>query len=209
MDVSTSRGGQRPRSRAAGRTRWTAAAVWWGLGAVSCAATGDAVPAAVPSDLPVQSKAPDEVLHDNPDWRARYREVHIEPEAIRALVDAPPGARVVILYGVWCPDSRYAVPVLWRAFDEARERADEAPSAEGGDSGLPFEVVHVDVDEDKASSTFDLAPYDLKYVPTVIVYRQGEEVGRIVETAPNGVLTDFINLLYGSTTGVVSARDDL
>jgi hypothetical protein len=46
-------------------------------------------------------------------------------------------------------------------------------------------------------------------VPTFIVVRGGREVGRIVESSPNGVESDLLALLTGKAQGVISTRKDL
>jgi hypothetical protein len=88
------------------------------------------------------------------------------------------------------------VPRLWRALDEV-----------GG--LVPFEIEYLAVDRDKAEPADLVAAYDLRYVPTFVVRRGGEEVGRIVESSPNGVEVDLLALLTGEAAGVVTGRDDL
>ena len=49
----------------------------------------------------------------------------------------------------------------------------------------------------------------VQYLPTFIVRRDGHEVGRIVETAPNGIEHDLLALLTGKAHGVLTTRQDL
>ncbi|MFY0532158.1 TlpA family protein disulfide reductase [Nannocystis pusilla] len=77
---------------------------------------------------------------------------------------------MTVIFGTWCGDSRREVPRLWRALDAA-----------GPD--LPFTLKYVGVDRQKTAPGFDKEGLDLRYVPTVIVVRDGREVGRIVERA--------------------------
>lgn len=131
-----------------------------------------------------------------PEWVEA--EVGAEPEAAAShgLAAVPPGAEVTVILGTWCSDSRREVPRLWRALDEA-----------GGT--VPFKISYIGVDSDKKEPAAEIAAAGLRYVPTLIVRRDGREVGRIVESAPHGVERDLLALLDGSAHGVVSGRDDL
>lgn len=130
-----------------------------------------------------------------PAWRTARQDATPDPEASRQLGEVEPGAQVDIYVGTWCGDSRREVPRLWSAFDLAGE--------------LPFEVSYVAVDRAKEAPDGLLDGVDLAYVPTIVVSRDGEEVGRIVESAPDGVETALLELLRGERTGVITGRTDL
>jgi hypothetical protein len=107
---------------------------------------------------------------------------------------------VTVFLGTWCSDSKRELARLWRAFDDLM-----------GTSGreAPFAVRYVAVARDKQEPAELTAGRDLHYVPTFVVEREGREVGRIVETAPQGIERDLLALLDGSAQGVLSARGDL
>lgn len=130
-----------------------------------------------------------------PAWRTAREEAAPDPEVSRQLAEVDPGAQVTVYLGTWCGDSRREVPRMWAAFDIAGE--------------LPFEVRHVAVDRAKEAPGDLLHGVDLEYVPTIVVTRDGEEVGRIVESAPGGVESDLLALLRGERAGVISGRPDL
>jgi hypothetical protein len=65
------------------------------------------------------------------------------------------------------------------------------------------------VDRDKHEPRDLIANQDLRFVPTIIVRRNGEELGRIVEESPQGIEIDLLAILRGDQTGWVSAREDL
>jgi hypothetical protein len=131
-----------------------------------------------------------------PEWVEAEVAAQPEAAAAHALAAVPSGAAVTVLLGTWCSDSRREVPRLWRALDEA-----------GG--SVPFAISYIGVDQDKKEPAAEIAAAGLRYVPTLIVRRDGREVGRIVESAPHGVERDLLALLDGSAHGVVSGRDDL
>lgn len=128
----------------------------------------------------------------HPEWV--QSEVAAVPDAgaARALAAIEPGAEVTVFLGTWCSDSAREVPRLWRALDEA-----------GG--AVPFQIHYVGIDRQKKEPSAPLANYEIEFVPTFIVSRQGHEVGRIVETPPHGVEQDLLALLSGKSHGVLSA----
>lgn len=131
-----------------------------------------------------------------PDWVAQVVASEIDSAAAQALVAVPPGAEVTILFGTWCGDSRREVSRFWRVLDEV-----------GGEVGFPYRLIGVS--RDKTGPTELVAGQDLRYVPTFIVRRDGVEVGRIVESSPNGLETDLLALLEGRAQGLLTLREDL
>jgi thiol-disulfide isomerase/thioredoxin len=130
-----------------------------------------------------------------PEWVAEQVAAQIDSGDALALASVPPGAEVTVFLGTWCSDSRREVARFWRALDET-----------GG--LVPFEIRWVGVDRDKEEPAELLDGVHVLYVPTFIVRRDGEEVGRIVEESPHAIETDLLALLEGRAGGVVTARDD-
>lgn len=126
-----------------------------------------------------------------PRWVEAAVEAEVDADAARALAAVPDGARVTVLLGTWCPDSRREVSRLWRALDETG-------------SMVPFEVEYVGVDRDKRDPAGRAAAAGLLYVPTFVVERDGREVGRIVEESPASVEEDLLALLTGEASGVLT-----
>jgi len=175
---------------------------------LSCASTAAAGPTEPPPPPPAgesagESAAPavdalvgpltrEQVEAAHPDWVQSEVAASPDPDAARALATIEPGAEVTVFLGTWCGDSAREVPRLWRALDEA-----------GGT--VPFQVHYVGVDRQKKEPAAPIANYEIQFVPTFIVLREGREVGRIVETAPHGVERDLLALLSGTSRGVLSA----
>lgn len=128
----------------------------------------------------------------HPDWMQSEVAASPDREAARALAAVEPGAEVTVFLGTWCGDSVREVPRLWRALDEA-----------GGI--VPFQIHYVGVDRQKKEPAAPIANFEIEFVPTFIVSRQGREVGRIVEESPHGVERDLLALLSGKAQGVLSA----
>lgn len=135
---------------------------------------------------------PAEVEQRIPSWK---NDDELDAGAVRGLQSVPPGAEVTVYLGTWCPDSREQVPRLWRAVAAA--------------GAVPFTISYLGVDESKSAPGLDRAAVDLRYTPTVVVKRGGQEVGRIVEKTRDPIERELWLLLDGQKTGVVTTRTDL
>ena len=131
-----------------------------------------------------------------PDWAMAESESSPDPEACRALASVERGADVIVFLGTWCGDSRREIPRLWKALDLAGR-------------AVPFEIHYIGVDRDKTEPGGRPAGDGVRYVPTFIVHRNGQEVGRIVEQSPAGIEKDLLALLTGQARGVITSRTDL
>lgn len=131
-----------------------------------------------------------------PDWIEAEVLARPDLESAYSLSSALSGAEVTVLLGTWCSDSRRELARLWRAFDEA---------------GIldPAELRYVGVDREMVEPEEWVAGQNLQLVPTFLVSRQGVEIGRIVELAPNGIEKDLLSLLLGESTGVISGSDQI
>ncbi len=137
----------------------------------------------------------EEIEAAHPGWVHATVEAEIDVGAAQALTAVEPGAQVTVFLGTWCSDSRREVPRLWRVLDQV-----------GG--LVPFDVDYVAVDRSKKEPAELVAGVDLRYVPTFVVRRGFEEVGRVVEIAPHGIENDLLALLSGEATGILTGRDD-
>lgn len=131
-----------------------------------------------------------------PDWAQSEAESAPDATACQGLAAVEPGADVTVFLGTWCDDSRREVPRLWKALDLA------GPA-------VPFEIHYIGVDRDKNEPSGRPAEDDVRYVPTFIVRRNGQEIGRIVEHSPAGIERDLLALLTGQSHGLITSRTDL
>lgn len=141
-----------------------------------------------------------EVEAHQPEWVAAEVEAQPDAEAGAALAAVEPGAALTVYLGTWCSDSRRELARLWRALDDAGVFSED---------DLPFTLEYLALDRDKREPSGRAAAAGVEYVPTFVVSRGGEEVGRVVEVAEQGIERDLLALLTGAATGVLSGRDDL
>ena len=131
-----------------------------------------------------------------PDWVAATVEAQPDLEAALGLADLAGDAEVSVFFGSWCSDSKRELSRLWKALDLV-----------GGDVGFP--IRYIAVDRSKSEPAEVLGGREILYVPTLVVERDGVEIGQIIEQSPNGVEIDLLALLSGESSGWISARSDL
>ncbi len=82
---------------------------------------------------------------------------------------------------------------MWKTFDVAGKE-------------LPFEVTYVGLDEQFRAEGVDLAAHDIRNIPTIIVSRDGAEVGRFIEKSEQSAGKELLALLDGSKKGILSTN---
>ena len=115
-----------------------------------------------------------------PAWEEAARRWRPDPEVVRSLAAADP-ARIEVYFGSWCPDSAAHVPPLLAALDAA--------------ANPHLALVLVALDRAKHEPGGRARARGIERVPTVIVLRDGHEVGRIVETPRTTMDRDVAALL--------------
>ena len=104
-----------------------------------------------------------------------------EPEFAEQVLEASKICPVMVdFWADWCPPCSALTPVLERV----------AKAYDGA-----FRLAKVEVDE---GDNMRLAGrYGLRGFPTVILFRDGEEVGRFNSARPDGWVSDFLNERLG------------
>jgi dipeptidyl aminopeptidase/acylaminoacyl peptidase/thiol-disulfide isomerase/thioredoxin len=130
-------------------------------------------------------------VYENLDgWDETYFNYSPDGEVLSHLKDLMSGVEMVCVIGTWCPDCQREIPRLWKILDTISYPLAHVKTYAVGSSrftrGMPIPP--------KALKWSDEVKdwYDIKAVATIIVTRDGEELGRIIE-APDGSLE--VNLL--------------
>lgn len=97
------------------------------------------------------------------------------------------GLRIDVFMGTWCGDSRREVPRFYKILDEWSSPAEN------------IRLINVDKTPEayKKSPTHEEQGKLIHRVPTFIVYRNGEEIGRIVESPVTSLEMDLLQILKG------------
>ena len=88
-----------------------------------------------------------------------------------------PNYTIVIFLGTWCDDSHYWIPKLIKLLQTINY-----PSTK---------LTIYGVDRAKATKTGENIKYGIKFVPTIILLKDGKEAGRITESPQNGLEADM------------------
>ncbi len=86
---------------------------------------------------------------------------------------------IQVFFGSWCGDSQDQLPNFVKLQDQAKIKR----------------VEYFALNRKKYMPKMDTSFYRIKYVPTFIVYRDGKEAGRIVETPNESLEKDLWNIL--------------
>jgi hypothetical protein len=119
-----------------------------------------------------------------PVWRSLMESYKPSAEAVSALKESTADTVITVALGTWCSDSRNYVPKLMMALKTA------------GNDHLKLRIIGIDSQFHTPVAT--IQQRRLINVPTVIVERNGREIGRIVETpAADTMEEDLAAILKG------------
>ncbi len=104
-----------------------------------------------------------------------------DPVATQYLKENSEDYTLVVVMGTWCEDSQILVPKLYTTLTQALFPMDQ--------------VTIFGVDRTKDALNGEKAQYNIEKVPTIIVYKDGKEIGRIVEVATKSVEEDLVNII--------------
>jgi thiol-disulfide isomerase/thioredoxin len=91
--------------------------------------------------------------------------------------------KITIVMGTWCSDSRREVPKFYKILDELNYPEES--------------LTLINVDRNKDGIDSDISSLNIELVPTFIVYRDGKEIGRIIETPEETLEKDLLNIIAG------------
>lgn len=85
-----------------------------------------------------------------------------------------------IYLGTWCEDSQVYVPVLLDLIEG---------------SNCKFEIIGVNREKECPFKPKECKSWDIEFVPTIKVFRNDKELGRIIEAPKESISKDLIDLL--------------
>jgi len=131
---------------------------------------------------------PNAILAISPEWRDIYDSYAPEPAALARLHEmARPGRglTVEVILGSWCSDSRRQVPKFLKIEDLL------------GDDALP--ATYVGVHKQRELRGAAVEGKNIRGIPSIIVRREGKEIGRITETPQATVEGNLAAILSGES----------
>jgi len=114
-------------------------------------------------------------------FNEEYAQYEVDMQYINEIATLSRDAEILIVLGTWCHDSQEQVPRFYRVLETVK---------------YPQDLVSVIcVDGNKTAGEVDISDLDIVKVPTFIFYRDGEEIGRIIETPENTLEQDIYEIL--------------
>lgn len=125
----------------------------------------------------------DQILSHGEDWQKNYDEYEID-EAVVNEIKSTLGEdlKIDVYLGLWCRDSVNNVPKFIKIIDA-------------------LEAEHLTVHyftverSDKQDTPYFVPDLKVERVPTFIFFRNGEEIGRIIENPVKSMIEDFLAIL--------------
>jgi hypothetical protein len=123
------------------------------------------------------------ILAAGQEWRDEYDDYEPASEMMEALKPKlGTGLRIDVYLGLWCPDSRRNLPQFIKIMDRV---------------GTEVSVRYFGVPRKTSRDVkYYVEQLKVERVPTFIVYRDGIEIGRIIENPRSGMLEDLMDILF-------------
>ena len=118
------------------------------------------------------------------DWFVpQYDAYQPNAEVLAELKPLMKDVKITVFMGTWCEDSHRDVPDFFKILDDLKFNESN--------------VTMYAVSDDKSEPADLVKEYDIIQVPTFIFYRDGKEVGRIVEYSIRTIEQDMLDILSG------------
>lgn len=116
------------------------------------------------------------------EWNADAGRYKANPGTIEAIQricnESDQSIDFTVYLGTWCSDSREFVPAFLSIAEQSK---------------LTFKLIGLN--REKECPLEDCSSWDISFVPTIIVTKAGEELGRMVETPQKTVEDDLLQIL--------------
>jgi thiol-disulfide isomerase/thioredoxin len=110
-----------------------------------------------------------------------YQEYEVNKKHLKQLKPLAEDLEVKVFLGTWCPDSKEHVPHFVKIADQL---------------SLPSSAIQFyGLDKEKKMPSDKEEEYDIAYVPTFILKKNGKTIGRIVESPDQSLERDMLDLL--------------
>lgn len=114
-------------------------------------------------------------------YDANFEAYQPKDDVIQSLGGLLPKVYIQIIMGTWCEDSHIYVPALYKILESASYNTST--------------IKMVAVDRDKIEPKQNLKGLDIELVPTFIFYKDGIELGRIIESPEKTLEEDILALI--------------
>ena len=120
-----------------------------------------------------------ELFEQYPYFAKGYESFALSQTQIAKVKSLPRDVSLDIYFGAWCHDSQREVPRLLKAMSV--------------NSNVPVSLIALDIRKHEPQGR--AATQGVKYTPTIIVKRNGKELGRIIERPKVDLISDIVALV--------------
>ena len=110
-----------------------------------------------------------------------YNDYITEKSLIKNITPLLEDIEVKVFIGTWCPDTKRLLPKLYKVLDEAGYERDR--------------IFLYGLNKEKKSPKKLEQAYQIKYVPTILFFSEGNELNRIVEIPIESIEKDILKIL--------------
>jgi len=115
------------------------------------------------------------------DFKEYYADYNTDTKTLTELSKHIEGIKIKLVLGTWCQDSKMQVPRFIKVLDQI--------------SFMEENLEIICVDRSKQTHAFSIKDIDVNYVPTFIFYKDGKEIGRIIESPEKSLEKDFLSFV--------------
>ena len=116
-------------------------------------------------------------------FNSEYDNYEVNKEALEPIQKNLNDYRFTVVMGTWCSDSRREIPRFYRIVDDMGINEDN--------------IKLIMVDHGLKTQKGEIDSLDIKAVPTIIMYKDGKELGRIVESPETTLEGDLTAIAEG------------
>lgn len=114
-------------------------------------------------------------------FNSEYTNYIVDVETLVKVKNNFEGKVIKIVLGTWCSDSRREVPRFVKILDFMNFPEDK--------------LLFMNVDRDRKGLSGETKGLNIEFVPTIIVYESGKEIGRIIESPMETLEKDLVKIV--------------
>jgi len=114
-------------------------------------------------------------------WNAEYNNYQTDYEILDRLEGKLENVNIKIVFRSTCSDSREQLPRLFKILNELNYNINS--------------ITLIGVNRDMQGLSNETEGLEIEFVPTIIFYKAGNEIGRIVETPTDSLEKDMLKIL--------------
>lgn len=116
-------------------------------------------------------------------FNPEYESYEPDSATVELLKENMEDVDIILAMGSWCSDSQLYVPEFYRVLDEINYPAND--------------ITLIAVNEDKKTEGDELEGLEIEFVPTIIFYKDSQELGRIIEIPNESIEEDILEIVRG------------